>query len=116
NGTQRHPRVDGPPEGKADHTPRPGIQYDGEIDKASRDGDEGQVGNPELIRTGRNQSPGEVGEDRTAVITVGGGYDPPAGAPAEPLPANDSHRPLRVPHKPTPAKRSRAPPVAVAGV
>ena len=50
------------------------------------------------------------------MITVGCGYEPPAGAHGETLLAHDSHRPLMVHHKPIPAKLSSDPPVAVVGV
>jgi hypothetical protein len=72
------------------------IQYDREIDEASRDGDEGQVRNPELVRAGWDQSPGEVGEVRTTVIAVGRGHEPAARAYAEALLAHDPHGPLVV--------------------
>ena len=56
------PGVDGSPEGIADDAPRPGIEDDSEVNEASRYGDEGQVGNPQLVRTGWDQLPARLGK------------------------------------------------------
>ena len=49
-------------DGVADHLARPGIQDGGQIDEAARDGDIGQVRDPELVRAIGNQILGQVGK------------------------------------------------------
>ena len=46
----------------ADHLARPGIQDGGQIDEAARDGDVGQVRDPELVRALGNKILGQVGK------------------------------------------------------
>ena len=62
------------------------------------------------------EPPGEVGEDRTPVIAVGGGDEPPAGPHAQALLAHDPHGPFVVHYNPIPAKLGGDPSVAVAWV
>jgi hypothetical protein len=75
---QRETGIDTSTDGIADHAPRPGVEHGREIDKASRDGDVGDVGDPELIGHCRHNVLGNVGKDRTLVIAVGDGDKTPA--------------------------------------
>ena len=75
---QREAGVDAAADGVADHAPRPSIENGRQIDEAGRDGDVGDVGDPQLVRAGRHYVLGQVREDRPIVIAVGGGHKTPA--------------------------------------
>ena len=75
---EREPRIDAPADGVADHAARPGIENGCQIDEADRDGDVGDVGDPELVGAGRHYVLGQVREDRPVVVAVGGGHKTPS--------------------------------------
>src|SRR3979411_188714 len=69
-GRQRQPGVDRAADSVSDHSPRPGIQDDGDIGKAAADGDICDIGHPELVWAGGSDVGGEVREGRLTVIAV----------------------------------------------
>ncbi len=64
------PRVHGAADGVADHLARPGVQDGGQVDKAARDGDVGQVHDPQLVGPVRDEILVEVRKDETLVVAV----------------------------------------------
>ena len=64
---QSEPRVDVPANRIADDAPRPGIDNGRQIDEADRDGDVSDVGDPELVRSCRQNVFSQVGEDLSVV-------------------------------------------------
>ena len=80
---ERQPGVDRAADRVADHPARPGVEDDGEIDEAGRDGDIGDVGDPELVRPVRRHVLGKIREDRPVMVAVGGGDKAPAAPAAE---------------------------------
>ena len=75
---QRQAGVDAAADGVADDAARPGVEDGRQIDEAGRDGDVGDVGDPELVRARRHYVLGQVREDRPVVVAVGGGHKTPA--------------------------------------
>jgi hypothetical protein len=57
-------------DGVADRPPRPGVESHRHVDEAHRDSHVAQVGDPQLIGSIGNEVGGQIGEDRTVVITV----------------------------------------------
>jgi len=76
------------------HNPaRPCVEDHRQVDEAARDGDVSDMGDPELIGSGGNEPAGEVREDGTAVIAVGGSHEAPQRPHPEPLSAHQTgHR------------------------
>ena len=70
--------IDTPADGVADDAARPGVEDGSEVDEAHRNGDVGDVGNPQLIRTRRHHVLGQVGEDRPVVVAIRGSHKTPA--------------------------------------
>jgi hypothetical protein len=67
----------------ADDAARPGVENDGEVDEAGGDGDVGQVGHPELVRTVNFEVTGDERIDRSGVVAVGGAGETPSSARGE---------------------------------
>src|SRR5512147_696820 len=72
----RQARVDRAADGVADDQARPGVENDGDVDEASRQGDIGDVADPELVRATRDEVLRQVRKDPTFVIAVGRGEAP----------------------------------------
>src|SRR6201987_1077870 len=62
----------------ANDAARPGIEDGRQIDEARRNGDVGNIRDPELVRAIDDPVAGEVWEDRAVVIAVSRGHKPPA--------------------------------------
>ena len=75
---QRQAGIDAAADAIADHAARPSIENGRQIDEADGDGDIGDVGDPELVWTGRHSILGQVREDRPVVVAVGGRHKTPA--------------------------------------
>jgi hypothetical protein len=105
--------IDAAAERPADHPARPGVQDHGQKDEAAQDADVGQVGDPQLVRAGRRQVLGEIGEDRPVVVAVRGHDEPPLGPHAQVLLAHDPADPLVVDPLPFGLQLRRDPAVAV---
>lgn len=65
-GCHRQPCVDRPTDGVTDDQPRPGIEDDGDVDETGRQGDIGDIADPKLVGTARNDILRQVREDRTS--------------------------------------------------
>jgi hypothetical protein len=75
---QRQAGIDTSADGIADHAARPGIENGRQIDEAGRDGDVGDVGDPELVGSCQHNVFRQVGEDRPVMVAVGGDHKTPA--------------------------------------
>ena len=64
------PSVDLAIQGVADNPARPGVENDREVDEPARDGDEGDVGDPELVRAMDLEVSGDVRKDRPVMVAA----------------------------------------------
>src|SRR4051794_24288098 len=101
-------------DGVADHLTRPGIQDCGQVNEAARNGDVGEVRDPELVRALGNKILGQVGVDRPGMVAVrrDNVAAPPLGLKI--IVAHESTQLLVVHHHTLMTQRRPDPPVAVA--
>src|SRR6516164_8752041 len=72
---QRQPRIDLTTERIAHHSPRPRIEDHCKVDEAARDGDVGNIGNPELVSSRWSEAAREVGKDRAVMLAAGSAHE-----------------------------------------
>jgi hypothetical protein len=75
---ESEPRVDASANRIADDAPRPGIENGRQIDEAHRNGDVGDVGDPELVGSCRHHVFRQVREDRPVMVAIRRGDKTPA--------------------------------------
>ena len=72
---QRKPCIDLTTQRIAHHPPRPCIENHCQVDEAVCDGDVGDIGYPELVRGGGNETARAVWEDRAVVLAISGAHE-----------------------------------------
>src|SRR5512132_3194329 len=111
---ERQSGVDRFTNGIADDTPRPGVEDHRQIDEADGDGDIGDVGHPQPVRSVDHHVLRQVGKDRLVMSAVGGRDEPPAALRLQIMLAHDTADFLSVDDDPLMPQLGADPPIAVA--
>ena len=99
------------------HLAAEGIEHDGEIDEALAQSDVGDVGHPDLIRTGRLQPAHQVRDDRPGVVRARRHrHKRPMPQAQQIVLAHQPPHPLVVHHHALPAQHRRHPAIAVVSI